>query len=348
MRSSFNVVEPGRPEMRDYARIAPHFWTGTTGRKIRAAGRNAQVIALYLITAPSANMLGLYYLPLPVLCHEVGISVQGARAALRSLSEVGFAHYDDQTEHIWVPEMARFQIGETLRPSDKWVAGVWRELQKRKSCRFALEFHRKYRERFHLPEMADLAQGSRSLEGPSKVLHALEQELEQEQERLEGPSKVLHGQEQERELELEQEQDVEVEKEEETTSSSSLRGVRRSGGMIHPFSSNGWGSPESLVDLYNSSVPPGHPRVTKLSAGRRAKAKTYLAQFPEREFWRKAFAQIGRSEFLRGRRSTPGREHFIADFDWLLTRGRDGTENVVKVAEGRYEDHESGDDYDAS
>jgi hypothetical protein len=50
--------------MRDYAKVAPTFWNGETGKKIRELGRDAQVVALYLITCPSSNWIGLYYLPL--------------------------------------------------------------------------------------------------------------------------------------------------------------------------------------------------------------------------------------------------------------------------------------------
>ena len=62
--------------MREYAKVAPAFWTGETGRHLRGDA-NAQRVAFYLMTCPSANMIGLYYLPLPVLAHEIGISLQG-------------------------------------------------------------------------------------------------------------------------------------------------------------------------------------------------------------------------------------------------------------------------------
>jgi hypothetical protein len=63
-----------------------------------------------------------------------------------------------------------------------------------------------------------------------------------------------------------------------------------------------------------------------------------LKQSPEREFWIQVFAEIARSPFLRGRRPSPGHENFRADLDWLLAKGKDGTENAVKVAEGKYRD----------
>src|SRR5437879_1147459 len=132
--------------MRDYARIAPQFWTGETGKLLRESGRDTQVVALYVVTCPSANMIGLYYLPLPTLCHEVGITSQGARKALQRASEGGFAYYDDASEHVWVPEMARFQLGEQLKPGDNRIPAVVRELLAAKSCRFARDFYDKYRE----------------------------------------------------------------------------------------------------------------------------------------------------------------------------------------------------------
>src|SRR5215510_998631 len=136
--------------MRDYAKVAPQFWTGTTGRAIKAAGRDAQVVALYLITAPSSNMIGLYYLPLPTLCHEVGITAKAARRALERLAELSFASYDPASEHVFVHEMARFQMEDSLKLGDKRIPGVINELKAIRMPRFVREFQTKYAAAFHL------------------------------------------------------------------------------------------------------------------------------------------------------------------------------------------------------
>jgi hypothetical protein len=99
-----------------------------------------------------------------------------------------------------------------------------------------------------------------------------------------------------------------------------------------------WGSPQDLVDLYNSETPDELPAVSKLSPGRISKAKFYLKAFPDREFWFGVCKQIHRSAFLRGLKPTTNGGTFRADFDWLLTKGKDGSENCVKVYEGRYTD----------
>lgn len=161
--------------MRDYGKIAPTFWTGQTGKSIREMGRDAQVLALYLLTCPSANMIGLYYLPLPTLMHEVGMTEEGALKALRSLSEVGFARFEGVFEHIFVPEMAAHQIGEPLDKKDNRVKGVIREWLSMRKSPFFKDFHERYHESFHLPsDVLDQA--------PCKPLRSQEQEQEQEQE----------------------------------------------------------------------------------------------------------------------------------------------------------------------
>ena len=90
--------------------------------------------------------------------------------------------------------------------------------------------------------------------------------------------------------------------------------------------------------LYNATAPDECPEVTKLSPKRRKKAQAYLAAFPDRQFWEDTCGQIRASRFLRGLRPSNGHERFVADFDWLLATGKDGSENCVKVYEGKYHD----------
>jgi hypothetical protein len=299
--------------VRDYSKVAPQFWTGRTGKAIRAAGRDVQVVALYLVTAPSANMLGLYYLPLPTLCHEVGISQQGAAKALRSLFEGGFARYDEATEVVFVPEMAKFQIGPTLTPKDNRWKAIVKELDSFKSCRFIKEFYDRYGAAYHLPGMEFPKLLASPSEGASEPLRSQEQEQEQEQERTHGES-----------------------------ADSPPADPRPVGPNGHGPGESAWPSPGALVELWNASVPDGHPRVSMLSDARRKKAKNYLRQFPERNFWERAFAEVGQSAFLRGLKNGPGHEGFKGTFDWFLAKGQDGTENLVKVVEGRYRDATGG------
>lgn len=173
---------------RDYAKLSPRFWTGNTGREIRRLGRDAQVVALYLVSAPGANMIGLYYLPIPTLAHETGMTPEEAMAALRCLSGSGFAHYDDASETVWVPEMARHQIAESLKPADKVVKAIHREAEQHRSSPFFGSFVAKYRDAFHLPSSMGPPPQGRPSEAPSKPLRSQEQEQEHDQEQEEAPA----------------------------------------------------------------------------------------------------------------------------------------------------------------
>ncbi|OGH59585.1 MAG: hypothetical protein A3G34_04125 [Candidatus Lindowbacteria bacterium RIFCSPLOWO2_12_FULL_62_27] len=126
-----------------------------------------------------------------------------------------------------------------------------------------------------------------------------------------------------------------------TAVTESTPAVPAAGGTDEPtgeLSDNGWGTPEALVELYNQKTPDECPEVTTLSPARQIKAKKYLAMFSEREFWDQVCVEIHHSKFLRGLNNTPGHGKFVASFDWLLTKGQDGTENAVKVYEGQYRD----------
>jgi hypothetical protein len=166
--------------VRDYGKVASTFWTGETGRRLRA-DRDGQVVAMYLLTGPLANMIGLYHLPVALLSDHTGIPFKGASKALRRVCETGFCRFEGVLEHVFVPEMAAYQIGEPLKVEDKRVAGVISLWQSFRKSPFYLDFHARYKVSFHLPEPSPL-------QGPSKPLRSQEQEQEQEQEGLAGAS----------------------------------------------------------------------------------------------------------------------------------------------------------------
>lgn len=165
--------------MRDYAKIAPQFWIGTTGKRIKKLGAQAQVVSLYLVSSPHSNMIGLYHLPLAYLSADTGMPFEGALKALTSLENEGFCGYDADAEVVWVYEMARFQVGEALKPGDNQCKGVQNAYDSVPANRFTAEFFRKYGAQFNMtkeriPETP--------LEAPWKPLGSQEQEQEQEQE----------------------------------------------------------------------------------------------------------------------------------------------------------------------
>lgn len=120
--------------------------------------------------------------------------------------------------------------------------------------------------------------------------------------------------------------------------SLSLEKKRKEKEKNPPLTPPHWGSVDALVALYNQTAPDECVSVEVVSEGRRTKARTYLKLFPEQGWWEHVFAEIHRSKFLRGLKPTPGHTAFAADLDWLLTKGKDGVENALKVWEGKYRD----------
>ncbi len=165
--------------MREYATVSPVFWTGQTGRRLKQAGPDAMLVAMYLVTSPHSNAMGMFYLPTLYISHETGLTLEGASKALARACEEGFCAYDDEAEVVWVFEMARFQIGQALSPKDNRVKWVNEEYVKLPKCRFLKDFFNKYATAFHLKESRD---GSPS-EVPSEPHRSQEQEQEQEQEK---------------------------------------------------------------------------------------------------------------------------------------------------------------------
>jgi hypothetical protein len=167
---------------REYAKVLPAFWTGTTGRAIRALGADCQVIALYLMTSPHASAIGLYHLPLAYLCADTGSPLEGARKALRSLSEVSFCAYDEASETVWIPEMARHQVGDVVKPSDNRRPWLVKEAERMRKRPFFNDFLTKYGAAFSLGIAPDTKTLGSPLEAPSEALRSQEQEQEQERE----------------------------------------------------------------------------------------------------------------------------------------------------------------------
>jgi len=130
--------------MRDYGKIAPSFWTGETGKLLKAAGPEAVIVAMYLMTSPHANMIGLYYLPKLYIAHETGLGVDGAAKGLSACVEAGFCAYDEDAETIFVPRMASYQVAESLSVKDNRRIAVLRELDSVGSSEFADMFRQIY------------------------------------------------------------------------------------------------------------------------------------------------------------------------------------------------------------
>lgn len=161
--------------MRNFIKLSPKFWIGPTGREIRESGVETQIAALYLMSSPHINYIGLYHLPLVYLTGDTGLSQDAAKAALLELERVGFARYDKSSECAWVVEGAKWQIGETITAGDKNVLKIKREYDDLPSdCPFKSEFLTKYGQAYHMSaeRAVKVAQPRKGMSHPDAVKSA--------------------------------------------------------------------------------------------------------------------------------------------------------------------------------
>lgn len=324
--------------MRDYGKVSPRFWIGETGRKLRKMP-DAQRIAMYLMTAPMAEMTGVFYCPIATILNDVGApceelhvesegsskglarvhedpskghqrGVEGVKRALEALKELDFCFYDFESEFVFVKEMARCQIAEKLKPSDNQVKGI-RKLVENMPKPMRARFIERYNKDFSLGFDEGIE------EKPASP--------------LEAPSEPLRSQEQEQE----QEQDINKDVSDETSSSDSPAltldgesdGPKRAPSV--PL--------QKIVDTYNSKLGSQLGMCRQLNKQRQGNLRQRWADIsriveskdPKEvlEGFAAFYDKIGRSNFLMGRAAD-----FKATFDWIHN-----STNFLKIYEGNYE-----------
>lgn len=106
----------------------------------------AQVLANYLMTGPSSNMIGMYYLPIDNMKRETGMSEAEIRRCLVRFAAMQWAWYDEEEEVVFIRRMVVYQVGDKLTFKDKNATAVRRELARWRRHRFAASFYDLYAE----------------------------------------------------------------------------------------------------------------------------------------------------------------------------------------------------------
>lgn len=172
--------------MRDYAKVEPKMWLGDTMKALRKSPE-AVIVGMYLMTSPMSNMLGLFSQPVLYMAHETGLGVEGATKGLQHCIKVGFCSFDEESEFVWVHEMARYQIASELKASDLRCKGIQKDYNNLPENPFLGAFFDRYQTAFHLSERRGI---KAPYQAPSKPHRSQEQEQEKEQEKEKDPSSL--------------------------------------------------------------------------------------------------------------------------------------------------------------
>lgn len=156
--------------MRDYAKVGPKAWHGQTFKALRKRGSEPLIVGFYLMTSPSSNMLGLYAQPILYMAHETGLGQEGAWKGLQTCIEVGFCSYDQDSEMVWVHEMAKYQIAPELKASDLRCKGIQKDYDALPDNPFLGPFFDRYAVPFHMSSRRDfLGPRQGAIEAPSQA-----------------------------------------------------------------------------------------------------------------------------------------------------------------------------------
>jgi hypothetical protein len=123
-----------------YARIEEGFWTDP---KIRSLPLEGKMVAAWLFTNPHRHFSGLYYLPIVLIPHEIGLSIGVSTEMLNLLEEQGFIKYSHGFSVVWVVTMLKHQSGGK-RLSPQQVAGIQKQLSSLHGCPLIREFIERY------------------------------------------------------------------------------------------------------------------------------------------------------------------------------------------------------------
>lgn len=112
---------------RSYAKIYTGKWRSRSFRTLRG---NPWAIVLqdYLMSCPASEMSGVFYMPKYLIEGELGIPHDELENAVRILEEADFCRFYDD-EYVFVFNMARYQIADTLSPEDNRWKSLMRDIE---------------------------------------------------------------------------------------------------------------------------------------------------------------------------------------------------------------------------
>lgn len=87
---------------------------------------------------------------------------------------------------------------------------------------------------------------------------------------------------------------------------------------------------EKIIEVYHRVLPTA-PRIIFLSASRKRHIQARWKDQPSMEVFETLFTYISESDFLLGRKSSPGRRPFKISIDWIMN-----AQNFIKILEGKY------------
>lgn len=149
--------------MPSYGKVYDLYWQGSFARFIRREPKTAayaHAVALFLMTGPQKNIIGLFSTTPMAIAAITGIPPEGACKGLVRLSEGGFISWDEDEEMVWIRKHLRHEFRDrkgdfqALNERDLRISSVTRAAMDYTRMSIYDQFYSEYSKFFgkHLPE----------------------------------------------------------------------------------------------------------------------------------------------------------------------------------------------------
>jgi hypothetical protein len=92
-----------------YRKVYPRLWASPAFRDLK---ESARLLALYLLTGPQTNRLGVFKLSVATTAEDLGISVETVKRGLADLREAFGWHFDADARVLYIPSWWRWNPPE--------------------------------------------------------------------------------------------------------------------------------------------------------------------------------------------------------------------------------------------
>lgn len=302
-----------------FMKVSPKFWTD---EKTFNLDIPTKLFAIYLLTSPHSNSLGLYYLPKEYAAADLGWNAEEVEKALKKLIEIGFCHYDRGTRIVFLPNFLKYHSFQNMNQVKGAVATL-DEIPNTYLLKMLLKTAENISDEILEPLKNSLQERVKQFGNgfetpeetvPKRLANGSETVPEQFPNGSETVSEYI-------DIDIDKDIDIDIDKEREEK--ENLPDFSHEKSPPTPYM--------KIVELFHEKCP-SLPRVVKLTEERKKYLRARWKEYPNLEFWENFFERIEASNFLTGRADYKGREPFIAGFTWIL-RPR----NFVEILEGKYD-----------
>ncbi len=314
-----------------YSAISRRFWHD---EKVRAWSNETKLLAIYLLSSPHSNMLGLYVLPLQYAAYDLDMTIEQVKKGMAELDS--FCEYDPTTSVVLVYKFLQYNIiknpnqakGAVTKLYDLPETTLFKQFRNSliNSCATVEKPEKDDSKKIQHPTEFD-EEGTPLFVYLPSLFIPLYKAIEARINCLPNCLKTV----------------IPTVSNKETDSVPAPAPVEDSGKEKYVPASSDEKSPQpvrnnsqqptpykEIVELFNVTCP-SLPQVTnpdEWTETRKKRVRTLWRKISDISAWKAFFERIERSHFLTGETKAG----FVASFDWILKPS-----NLLKIKEGNYD-----------